>query len=217
MTVTAPPATVAFPLRVGSGQRHLVDQNGRQFLMVGDTPWSLMTGTTKAEAEAYLEDRRQRGFNAIIVNIIEHYYNGPINKEGNAPFQRTNNVYDFSKPVEAYFANVDYVLGLARDKGFLVLLTPAYLGYGGGSEGWWPEINTSVNTEAVMENYGRFVGTRYRNFNNIIWVMGGDWYGQESLPKTQALVRGSAGDRPGRTTLYRAQRTAGVRLSVLWQ
>ena len=211
VTVTAPPPTTAFPLRVGSGQRHLVDQNGRQFLMVGDTPWSLMTGTTKAEAEAYLEDRRQRGFNAIIVNIIEHYYNGPVNKESNAPFQRTNNVYDFSKPVEAYFANVDYVLGLARDKGFLVLLTPAYLGYGGGSEGWWPEINTSVNTEAVMENYGRFVGARYRNFNNIIWVMGGDWYGQESLPKTQALVRGlQATDQAGRLyTAHNARQESG--------
>jgi hypothetical protein len=211
VTVTAPPATTAFPLRVGSGQRHLVDQNGRQFLMVGDTPWSLMTGVTKAEAEAYLEDRRQRGFNAIIVNIIEHYYNGPINREGNAPFQRTNNVYDFSKPVEAYFANVDYVLGLARDKGFLVLLTPAYLGYNGGSEGWWPEINTSVNTEAVMENYGRYVGTRYRNFNNIIWVMGGDWYGQQSLPKTQALVRGlQATDQAGRLyTAHNARQESG--------
>ena len=211
VTVAAPPAAAAFPLRVASSQRHLVDQNGRQFLMVGDTPWSLMTGTTKAEAEAYLEDRRQRGFNAIIVNIIEHYYNGPINKEGNAPFQKTGNVYDFSKPVEAYFANVDYVLGLARDKGFLVLLTPAYLGYGGGSEGWWPEINTSVNTEAVMENYGRYIGTRYRNFNNILWVMGGDWYGQESLPKTQALVRGlQATDQAGRLyTAHNARQESG--------
>jgi hypothetical protein len=211
VTVTQPPASAAFPLRVGAGQRHLVDQNGKPFLMVGDTPWSLMTGITKAEAEAYLEDRRQRGFNAIIVNIIEHFYNGPINKEGNAPFQKTNNVYDFSRPVEAYFAHVDYVLQIARDKGFLVLLTPAYLGYQGGNEGWWPEINTAVNTEAVMENYGRWIGSRYRGFNNIIWVMGGDWYGQESLPKTQALVRGlQATDQAGRLfTAHNARQESG--------
>lgn len=211
VTVTAPPTTAAFPLRVSADQRRLVDQNNRPFLVVGDTPWSLMTGTTKAEAEAYLEDRRQRGFNAIIVNIVEHFYNGPINKEGSAPFQKTNNIYDFSKPIEAYFANVDYVMALARDKGLLVLLTPAYLGYGGGQEGWWPEINTAVNTEAVMENYGRFVGTRYRNFNNILWVMGGDWYGQESLPKTQALVRGlQATDQAGRLfTAHNARQESG--------
>ncbi len=183
-------------------QRHLIDQNNKPFLVVGDTPWSLMTGVTKAEAEAYLEDRRQRGFNAIIVNIIEHYFNGPSTRKATRRSRRPGNVYDFSKPIEAYFAHVDYVLGLARDKGILVLLTPAYLGYGGGSEGWWPEINTAVNTEAVMENYGRYLGTRYRNFNNILWVMGGDWYGQESLPKTQALVRGlQATDQAGGCSL----------------
>lgn len=211
VSVTTPPAAAAFPLRVATGQRHLVDQNGRPFLMVGDTPWSLMTGVTRAEAETYLEDRRQRGFNAIIVNIVEHYYNGPVNKEGNAPFQKTGNVYDFSRPVEAYFAHVDYVLGLARDKGFLVLLTPAYLGYAGGQEGWWPEINTAVNTTTVMNNYGRWLGSRYRGFNNIVWVMGGDWYGQESLAKTQALVSGlQATDQAGRLyTAHNARQESG--------
>jgi hypothetical protein len=211
VTVTAPPSGAAFPLRVAADQRRLIDQSGRPFLVVGDTPWSLMTGISKAEAEAYLEDRRQRGFNAIIVNIIERYFNGPINREGNEPFQKTNGFYDFSKPVEAYFAHVDYVLGLARDKGLLVLLTPAYLGFGGGGEGWWPDINTSVNTETVMNNYGRYLGTRYRNFNNIVWVMGGDWYGQESLQKTLALVNGlQATDQSGRLlTAHNARQQSG--------
>jgi hypothetical protein len=170
-----------------------------------------MTGLSKTDAASYLEDRRLRGFNAVLVNLVEHYYNGPVNKEGNAPFQKTGSVYDFSRPVEAYFSHVDYVLAQARDKGLLVYLTPAYLGYGGGAEGWWPEINTSVNTEAVMENYGRYLGTRYRNYPNIVWVMGGDWYGQESLAKTQALVRGlRATDLAGRLiTAHNARNESG--------
>ena len=97
----------------------------------------------------------------------------PVNREGQAPFVRRNNVYDFAQPNDVYFAHVDYVLNVARSKGLLVLMTPAYLGFQGGQEGWWPEINTAVNTEAVMENYGRYLGNRYRGFSNIVWVMGG--------------------------------------------
>ncbi len=206
-----PPTAVVFPLRVGSDLRHLVDQGGKAFLVVGDTPWSIFTAITKADAEAYLEDRRQRGFNAIIVNIIEHFFNGPVNRDGQAPFTKTGAVYDFSKPNDAYFAHVDYVLGLARDKGMLVLMTPAYLGFGGGSEGWWPEINTSVNTEAVMENYGRYLGNRYKSFNNVIWVMGGDYYTAATLAKTRAIVRGiQATDQPRLFTAHNARQESGL-------
>ncbi|MCI0401178.1 MAG: DUF4038 domain-containing protein [Gammaproteobacteria bacterium] len=51
--------------------RYLVDQTGKPFFINGDAPWSLITGLTKSEAELYLNDRHQRGFNAIIVNLIE--------------------------------------------------------------------------------------------------------------------------------------------------
>jgi len=209
--VTGAPPAAAFPLKVSADSRRLLDQNNLPFLMVGDTPWSLMSGITKAEAETYLEDRRQRGFTAIIVNIIEHSFNGPVNREGNAPFQKTGNTYDFSRPVEAYFAHVDHVLNLARSKGMLVMLTPAYLGSGGGGQGWWPEINSSVNTEAVMENYGRYLGNRYRGYGNILWVMGGDWYGAQSLAKTRAIVRGlQATDQAGRLfTAHNARNESG--------
>ena len=129
---TVPPPVVAYPLKVSVDQRRLLDQNDRAFLVVGDTPWSLFTAITKAEAEAYLEDRRQRGFNAILVSIVEHFFHGPVNREGQAPFVRRNNVYDFAQPNDAYFAHVDYVLNVARSKGLLVLMTPAYLGFQGG-------------------------------------------------------------------------------------
>ena len=211
VTVTVPPPVVAYPLKVSVDQRRLLDQNDRAFLVVGDTPWSLFTAITKAEAEAYLEDRRQRGFNAILVSIVEHFFNGPVNREGQAPFARRNNVYDFAQPNDAYFAHVDYVLNLARSKGLLVLMTPAYLGFQGGQEGWWPEINTAVNTEAVMENYGRYLGNRYRGFSNIVWVMGGDYYADATLAKTRAIVRGiQATDQARLFTAHNARFESGA-------
>jgi hypothetical protein len=197
VTVTAPPTAVAFPLRVGSDLRHLVDQSGKPFLVVGDTPWSIFTAITKADAEAYLEDRRQRGFNAIIVNIIEHFFNGPVNQDGQAPFTKTGGVYDFSKPNEAYFAHVDYVLGLARDKGMLVLMTPAYWVWR-RDRSWWPE-STPASAEAVGE---LALGNRWA-FNNVIWVMGGDYYAAATLANARDRAR-HRNHRPAR--LFGAQR-----------
>src|ERR1019366_4601467 len=45
-------------------------------------PWSLISGLTKDEAELYLEDRRRKGFNSLIVNLIEHKFHGPVNRYG---------------------------------------------------------------------------------------------------------------------------------------
>ena len=58
----------------------MVDQTGAPFLIHGDTPWSLISGLTKEEAEQYLENRRQTGFNSIIVNLIEHKFRGKLDR-----------------------------------------------------------------------------------------------------------------------------------------
>ncbi len=56
----------------------------------GDTPWSLTAQLTKAEAEQYLENRRLKGFNTIIVNLIGHKFcdNPPKNRDGRAGGRR---------------------------------------------------------------------------------------------------------------------------------
>ncbi|MCW5978149.1 MAG: DUF4038 domain-containing protein [Bryobacteraceae bacterium] len=112
------------PLKVCANRRHLVDRNGLPFLVHGDTAWSLITALTKEEAEHYLEDRRKKGFNAIMVNLIEHFFQGPVNREGEGPFTPPG---DFSKPNEKYFAHADWVLRRAAEKDIVVFLFPAYL------------------------------------------------------------------------------------------
>ena len=67
--------------------RYLVDQQDRPFLVHGDTAWSMMTAATKEEAEEYLVNRRLKGFNSTIVDLIEHKFNGPVNRDGEGPFQ----------------------------------------------------------------------------------------------------------------------------------
>ena len=79
-------ASPVYPLKLSADSRHLEDQAGVPFLMNGDTPWSLIVQLTKSEAEQYLEDRRARGFNTIIVELIEHQFGGPENRDGELPF-----------------------------------------------------------------------------------------------------------------------------------
>ncbi|HED36464.1 MAG TPA: DUF4038 domain-containing protein [Gammaproteobacteria bacterium] len=160
---------VQYPLKMSADSRHLEDQLGQPFLINGDTPWSLIVELTKTEADAYLEDRRSRGFNAIIVEIIEHKFGGPNNRDGEYPFLATG---DFSQPNELYFQHADWVINKAIEKGFLVILTPAYIGYLCGDEGWCQEMKAS--TLDVLRGYGNFLGNRYKNNDNIIWMHGGD-------------------------------------------
>lgn len=158
-----------YPLRVASDHRHLVDQAGAPFLIQGDAAWSLISGLTKEEAERYLEDRRQKGFNSIIVNLIEHKFRGPANRYGQGPFVVPG---DFSAPNERYFEHADWVLRKAAEKGIQVFLAPVYLGYLGTDEGWIEEVRK--NGPEKCRNWGRFVGKRYAGFNNLVWMIGGD-------------------------------------------
>ncbi|MCX8036984.1 MAG: glycoside hydrolase family 140 protein [Candidatus Sumerlaeia bacterium] len=164
--------TSPFPVRISANGRHLVDASGKPFLLHGDTAWSLIVQLTKEETEEYLENRRQKGFNAILVNLIEYFYadNPPKNKYGDGPFKTSG---DFSKPNESYFAHADRVIRRAGEKGILVIVNPCYTGFGASkTDGWVEEI--VANGPAKCRNYGRYVGNRYKDYTNIIWQAGGD-------------------------------------------
>lgn len=164
-------AAVQFPVKLSPDSTYLTDQNNQPFFMNGDTAWSLVVQLTKAQADTYLSDRGQKGFNAVLVNLIEHAFstNAPANINGDQPFTTPGN---FNTPNEAYFAHADYVINKANQNGIVVLVDATYLGYNCGGEGWCGEIQNSSLT--TMRSWGRYLGNRYKNFPNIIWVMGAD-------------------------------------------
>lgn len=164
-------ATPSYPIKLDLSRSYLVDSSGKPFFINGDTAWSLIVQPSKASATIYLSDRALKGFNLVLVNLIEHKFaaNAPANHAGQAPFAIPGN---FDSPNEAYFSYADWVINEAARKGFIVLLAPLYLGYNCGSEGWCAEVKAS--SAATMRNYGRYIGNRYKNFPNIIWLIGGD-------------------------------------------
>ncbi len=126
------------------------------------------------------------GFDAILTNLIEHKFakNAPANIAGAAPFTGKA----FATPNEAYFAHADYIIQSAANNGILVLLAPLYLGYNCLDQGWCAEVKAA--TQAEMYAWGRWVGNRYKNFDNIMWVIGGDTDPSPVKAKVQAMVDG---------------------------
>jgi hypothetical protein len=160
---------VTFPLHVESGKRYLVDAAGKPFFISGDSAWSLIAQLTREQADQYLEDRRAKGFTAVLVSLLESTYsaNPPKNVYGDGPFTTAG---DYSTPNERYFAHADYVINSAAAKGMVVLLTPSYLGCCG--DGWLQTMQANGTTK--LTSYGQYLGNRYRGFGNIVWVNGGD-------------------------------------------
>jgi len=171
-----------FPTKISSNKRYLVDQNNIPFFIQSDTPWALFVGLTTEDAEIYLEDRRQKGFNSVTVNLIEHWFNrnktaypgSSYNQYGQFPFMNflSDSIPDFTTPNDKYFAHVDTIIHIALKKRIQVMMTPSYTGYINLKEGWYKEV--VANGKERCREYGRYLGKRYADFPNIIWIMDGD-------------------------------------------
>jgi hypothetical protein len=184
------PETTLFPIQYSSNGRYLVDQNNTPFPIMGRTAW-FVVALSSADYHIFIDDTAARGYNAIEFHVVNHDSRGhtpPFNGNGDRPFlNRLNGTSwdgslsygninseapDFTTPNEAYWSHVDGLLAYCESKGLLVFMFPAYVGYGGGSQGWMQEI--VANGTSRMQSYGAWIATRYRNQRNLVWMMGGD-------------------------------------------
>jgi len=192
--IPAPPPLARFPVHVSADRRRLLDADGQPFLIQGDAAWSLIANTTLDEATRYLDERRAFGFNTILVSLIEYLFaaDPPRDRAGEEPFLEPG---DFRTPNEPYFAHAERVLELASERGFLVLLAPAYLGYPqpqypgyhGRSEGWYDEV--LANGEDGCRAWGSYLGRRFGRFDNLVWTIGGDRNPGLALAPLNALAK----------------------------
>jgi hypothetical protein len=150
---------------------HLVNTFTNQpVFMVGEDAFAMDGNLSSADLETYLSDRASRGFNLIWISAVDNVYsvNPPKDYPGNLPFSGG----DFLNMQEPYFAELDYVIQRAAFYGITVLLNPAFSGYPCNGGGWCPEMEAA--SDATMTAYGTFLGNRYKNYSNIIWLIGGD-------------------------------------------
>jgi hypothetical protein len=154
-------------LKVSDNKRFLVFEDNTPFFYLADTGWELFHRLKKADTEKYLENRRSKGFTVIqAVALAEMDGLNTPNAEGEKPL--INN--DPTKPNEKYFAHVDWVIKKAEEKGIFIGLLPTWGDKWNKKWGGGPEVFTPENAKI----YGKFLGSRYKNSPNIIWILGGD-------------------------------------------
>lgn len=168
----------AFPLRVSDNRRFLVDRDGVPFLYHADTAWRAIQRLNLDEACFYLDDRRAKGFNAVHLHAINKEKEGDADRRGDRPFEPAD---DPTRPVEPYWRHAEAVVRAASDRGFCVGLSSCWFGYGGS--GWRKHLNA-----ANAPTYGRFLGERFRQFANILWIHGGDNDPGDKADVIRALV-----------------------------
>lgn len=176
-----------FPLKIGPTGHYFVDQKGVPFLIQGDAPWSLTHNLTFEEAVQYMQTRKAQGFNTLLVSAPDAYdVDGnatyPPDRNGQQPFIDD----DLARPNEAYWAHVERVFRETERQGFLLFMTPAYLG---ADQDGYVEMLRKAGPRKCRE-YGRWIGRRFRSLSNLIWLHGGDRNPWDVRDEVRALALG---------------------------
>lgn len=148
------------PIKISDNGRYFIQANGEPFFWLGDTAWPLFAGYSKDDAEAYLTNRAKKGFTVIQGVLVWGEPKPNPNYAGQYPW-----LDDPSKPNESFFKHVDHIIKFAYDLGLIIGVLPT----------WGYNVNNSrmLNTENAYI-YGKWLGQRYKNQPNIVWINGGD-------------------------------------------
>ena len=164
-------------LKISENGRYIMTEDGKPFFWLGDTGWLLFNKMNRAEAEQYLEDRKQKGFNVIqamvlhtVPSVNSYGDSSLVNKDISRPLVTEGNNPDNATAYD-YWDHVDYIIDKAAEKGLYVALVPVW-----GS----PVKDGKVSVEQA-EKYATFLAERWKDRPNIIWLNGGDIKGSDKM------------------------------------
>ena len=160
-------------LKISENKRFFTDQGGKPFFWLADTGWLLFNRLTREEADRYLTDRQQKGFNVVQVMVVQAlrtvnvYGDSALtNRDLGVPKVTDGNVFENSEAYD-YWDHVDYVVGKAAEKGIKIGMVPI----------WGNAVKNGKTSPAQAKAYAQFLAQRYRDRPNIVWINGGDIQG----------------------------------------
>jgi hypothetical protein len=166
LTSSAHSAQLLPKLKVSDNHRFLVTDSGRPFFWLGDTAWQLFQRLNREDADLYLQNRASKGFTVIqAVALAELSGLSDPNAYGELPLHGN----DPTKPNEAYFKHVDWIVARANEKGLYIGMLPTWGDKWNKAWGNGPEVFTPENAALYCE----WLGKRYRDAG-IVWILGGD-------------------------------------------
>ena len=156
--------------RLKTSGHYLVTESGAPFFWLGDTAWEMFHRLNREEARYYLRNRAAKGF-TVVQAVLLGEMNGLTvpNREGQLPLVDLDPV----RPNERYFELVDHLVDYAAEVGLYMALLPTW---GAHVEDKPHPLFQNLHpfTPENAEAYGRFLGRRYANRANVVWVLGGD-------------------------------------------
>jgi hypothetical protein len=162
------PQEIKGPIQVHPNGRFLTSSDGDPFFWTADTAWELFHRLDETEAGYYLDKRKEQGFNVVQAVVLAELDGITTpNANGDLPFSNLDK-WEYN---EAYFSHVDRLIDMAAERGIHMALLPTW---GDklfkNSWGTGPEI---FNEETAYA-YGKWIGDRYKDRKNLVWVLGGD-------------------------------------------
>ncbi len=180
-------------LRVAANHRFLVQEDGRPFVWIGDTNW-FFAKLPSATIDSILDTRSRQKFTIMQVSCRESLHNGDGPGEIDAPN-------------EAWWAYLDDYVAKCAQRNLYVGITL----------GWWGLLKD--NSAEALYDYGKRVGNRYKDQNNIVWLTlgeAGSYQRKDTLSgeKLRALVSGiRAGDTGGKLLTVHADYQRGTSIT----
>jgi hypothetical protein len=195
-------------LRISDNGRFLVRGDSAPFFPLADTAWEIPWRLDREETARYLRRRRAQKFNTVAIVAFSGEKGGGPNRYGDHPFAQNNNRYDPLRPLVTpgshpdrpdeydYWDHLEYIIDSAAAADMLVILLPAWGNCVAGDYG-----NGAPSAEILFDadgarRYGHWIGNRFRNKSNLIWMLGGDRsavYGRRDYrPVFRAMAAGVA-------------------------
>jgi hypothetical protein len=159
--------TASAQFRVSENKRFLLKDN-KPFFWLGDTAWELFHKLNAVDAEYYLRKRSEQGF-TVVQAVVLAELDGLHKPNANGDLPLIND--DPTKPNEAYFRHIDFIIEKAASYNLSIALLPTW-GDKVFANTWGkgPEIFNVSNAKI----YAAWLAKRYTDRKNIIWILGGD-------------------------------------------
>ncbi|MEM1272138.1 MAG: DUF4038 domain-containing protein, partial [Bacteroidota bacterium] len=149
--------------------RHLV-RGGEPAFLLADTAWELPRNATPEQVLRYLDDRADKGFEAVFIVGDSHYAFTPgivVQNHAGEPYM-LDETFDILNP--RYFDFLDFVITEANRRGLTVGIVPVWAGKMELHAFPWV---TQPYTEAQTLRIARYYGARYAG-HDVLWLAGGD-------------------------------------------
>ncbi|WBL23392.1 glycoside hydrolase family 140 protein [Zunongwangia sp. HRR-M8] len=168
-------------LIISDNKHYFQKENGDPFFWLGDTGWLMFNKLDRKEIKEYIEDRKSKEFNviqAMVLHTLEasNIYGDSALVNGNVTEPVIKEGSQFSDSLQYdFWDHIDYAVKTAEENEIYMALVPVWGG------------NIKNVTEEQSRQYGKFLAERYKDYKNVIWLNGGDTFGNEYTNVWNAL------------------------------